>query len=87
MELEGLLDERERLLGQRAAILSAMRPPVAASDLGEAAQEDFRASVEQALDDAFFGLLDPIDCEIADHEAAAAWLRRRADIIDIRSRQ
>jgi len=87
MDLDGLLDERERLLGQRAAILSAMGPPVLASDLDEAAQGDLRASVEQALDDAFFGLFDPLDCEIADHEAASAWLSRRADIIDIRSRQ
>ena len=87
MDIEELLDERERLLGQRAGILQAMSNPVMASDLDQDAQDDLRVSVEQALDDAFFGLLDPVETEIEEHEAASAWRRQRADIIDIRRRQ
>lgn len=87
MDIEELLDERERLLGQRAGILRAMAAPVTASDLDQEAQDDLRVSVEQALDDAYFGLLTSIESEIEEHEAASEWRRRRADIIDIRSRQ
>jgi hypothetical protein len=39
------------------------------------------------LDDAFFGLIDPLDAEIEDQEAALAFRRVRADIVDLRSRQ
>ncbi|WP_417514046.1 hypothetical protein [Minwuia sp.] len=87
MHIDDLLDERERLLGQRASVLQAMSPAVMASDLDQETQEEFRACVEQALDDAFFGLLDPIETEIEEHEAARSFRRLRADIIDLRSRR
>lgn len=87
MGIEGLLDERDRLLGQRADILRALAAPVLASDLSEETQDSFRISIEEALDDAFFDLLDPVEADIAEHEAATAWRRRTADLIDLRSRQ
>ncbi|WP_416899591.1 MAG: hypothetical protein ACMVY4_07765 [Minwuia sp.] len=87
MHLDDLLDERERLLGQRADILKAMSPAVMASDLDQAAQEDLRGSVEQALDDAFFGLIDPIETDIEEQESALAFRRLRADIVDLAGRR
>ncbi len=87
MNIDELLDERDRLLMQRADILRAMADPVGRSDLDQEAQEDFRIGVEQALDDAFFGLIDPLEAGIAEHEASTEWRRQRADIIDIRARQ
>ena len=87
MHIDDLLDERERLLDQRASILKAMSPPVLASDLEQEPAEGLRTCIEQALDDAFFDLLDPIEREIEDHEAATAWQRQRADIIHLRDRQ
>lgn len=87
MHIEELLNEQERLLGQRADILRAMSPPVMASDLEAEDRDDLRVAVEQALDDVFFGLLDPVETDIQDHEAASAWRRQRADIIAFRGRQ
>lgn len=87
MELDELLDERERLSAQRMAVLEAMAPPVAASDLDADRRDDLRTAVEQALDDAFFPLTDPVDTEIEERRASFAVGRRRADLIDIRARQ
>ena len=87
MNLDDLLNERERLLGQRADILAAMSPAVMASDLDQEGQEILRGEVEQALDNAFFDLLDPVNAEIEDQENALAFRRLRADIIDLNSRR
>lgn len=87
MTLDDLMDERERLIGQRASVLRAASPAVMASDLDQEAQEDLRVDLEQALDDAFFALLDPLQTEIEDKEAALNWQRQRADIVCLRRRQ
>lgn len=87
MSLDTLSDERERLLAQRARILEAMAPAVRASDLDEATREDLQATVVQALDDAFFGLLDPIRSAIEEIERHRAFRAVHADLLDIRRRQ
>ena len=51
MELDDLLEERARLSAQRMAVLTAMAPPVEASDLGPEGREELRVAVEQALDE------------------------------------
>jgi hypothetical protein len=86
VHIDNLLDERDRLLGQRADILKAMAPLVMSSDLDQDARDEFRISVEQTLDDAFFSLIDPLDTDIADHEAASAWQQQKADVVDFRGR-
>ena len=87
MELDDLLEERARLSSQRMAVLAAMAPPVEASDLGPEGREELRVAVEQALDDAFFPLVDPLDAEIEDRRNAAAVRLVRADLIHLRARQ
>lgn len=87
MHIDDLLDERERLIRQRANILQAMGPPVLASDLSHDGRDALRIDVAQALDDAFFPLLDPLESEIEEHEAASAWIRQRAELVTLRRRQ
>lgn len=87
MTLEDLRAERERLLKQRIDILWAMTPAVLASDLDETAREALREAIEQDLDDAFFGLIEPVESEIAERERTVAFRRMQADIVDLRARQ
>ncbi|MEC9347315.1 MAG: hypothetical protein VYB54_13885 [Pseudomonadota bacterium] len=87
MALDDLVAEHARLLAQRTRILEAMAPAVRASDLDEATREDLQTGVSQALDDAFFSLVDPIETDIREAERHAAFRAVRADLIDIRRRQ
>lgn len=87
MDLDDLLEERARLSAQRMAILEAMAPAVAASDLDGDGREELRIAVGQALDDAFFPLADPIEAEIEERRAARAIRRLRADLIDLAARR
>ena len=87
MSLDDLTAERDRLLAQRSRILEAMAPAVRASDLDETNREDLQVAVAQALDDAFFGLLDPLACDIEEIERHQAFRAVHADLLDIRRRQ
>lgn len=87
MAMNDLIEERERLLKQRMDILQAARRPVQESDLDDAARTELQIQFSDALDDAFFNLLQPLDIELDDMQRRAAIRAASSDLAALRARQ
>lgn len=87
MTMNDLIGERERLLKQRMDILQAARRPVQESDLDDAARTELQIQFSDALDDAFFNLLQPLDIELDDMQRRAAIRAASSDLSALRARQ
>ena len=87
MTMEDLIEERERLLKQRMDILQATLRPVQESDLDDAARTELQLQVSEALDDAFFNLLTPIETDLDDMQRRVAIRAVSSDLAALRARQ
>ncbi len=87
MVMNDLIDERERLLKQRMDILQAATRPTQESDLDDAARTELQIRFSEALDDAFFNLLQPLEVELDDMQRRAAIRAASRDLSALRARQ
>lgn len=87
MTMEDLIDERERLLKQRADILQAALKPVQESDLDDSCRTELQLQFSEALDDAFHDLLTPIETDLDDLQRRAAIRAVSSDLAALRRRQ
>ena len=87
MAMEDLIDERERLLKQRADILQAALKPVQESDLDDTCRTELQLQFSEALDDAFHNLLTPIETDLDDLQRRAAFRAVSSDLAALRQRQ
>lgn len=85
--MNDLIEERERLLKQRMDILQAAQRPTQESDLDDAARTELQIQFSDALDDAFFTLLHPLEIEIDDLQRRAAIRAVSRDLSALRTRQ
>ncbi len=86
MAMNDLIEERERLLKQRMNILQAALRPAQESDLDDAARSELHIQFSEALDDAFFNLLQPLEVEMDDLQRQAAIRAAARDLAALRFR-
>lgn len=87
MSMNDLIEERERLLRQRMDILQAAARPAQESDLDDAARTELQIQFSEALDDAFFNLLQPLEIEMDEMQRRAAIRAASRDLSALRRRQ
>lgn len=86
MAMNDLIEERERLLKQRMNILQAALRPAQESNLDDAARSELHIQFSEALDDAFFNLLQPLEVEMDDLQRQAAIRAAARDLAALRFR-
>ena len=80
-------DELDRLIAKRDALLNHFAFIVNAdTDLNAEEKADTIDCAEQALGDAFFRLIDPLEAELDEHVAIVRQRQDAADLADLRAR-
>jgi len=81
-------DELARLRESKAAKLNHFRFVVEADeDLSDQEKTDLIDQTEQALDDAFFRLINSLESDLDWHASSVNFKQLQADVADIRGRQ
>lgn len=81
-------DELARLKASKAAKLNHFRFIIEADeDLSDQEKTDLIDQTEQALDDAFFRLINSLETDLEWHNQGVNWKQLKADINDIQGKQ